>query len=418
MTRLKKYLFLFFLLFASISLQAQSPKLGKDAEISLLTVSPSQDEVYTVYGHTALRVKDPSQKLDVVFNYGIFDFSKPNFVYRFAKGETDYRLAAQHTRDFTIEYEMRGSEVTEQVLELDSAGKMRIWEALLINNRPENRVYRYNFFFDNCATRPAAIIEKQAGGKIDYNASAEPQTFGDMINNSDTLSTPLTFRDMINHCTRNKPWLTFGCDLALGSPTDRIATTREMMFLPLYLKEALATATIAQADGKPRKLVSSTRTLITGVADEAETGTGIFSPSVCCHVFFLIILAITWLEWNRKTYFRIVDCLLFFIAGMAGVVLFFLCFVSTHPCVWPNWNIVWLQPFDLVAVILFAVKKLRKAAFYYHFINFAALTLMLAGWHFIPQHLNTAFIPLVMSLWLRSGYGVYRKIWNIGYEKY
>ena len=81
-------------------------------------------------------------------------------------------------------------------------------------------------------------------------------------------------------------------------------------------------------------------------------------------------------------------------------------------------NIIWLQPFDLAAVILFTVKKLRKAAYYYHFINFAALTLMLAGWHFIPQHLNTAFIPLVMSLWLRSGYGVYRKIWNIGYEKY
>ena len=96
----------------------------------------------------------------------------------------------------------------------------------------------------------------------------------------------------------------------------------------------------------------------------------------------------------------------------------FLSFVSTHPCVCPNWNIIWLQPFDLAAVILFTVKKLRKAAYYYHFINFAALTLMLAGWHFIPQHLNTAFIPLVMSLWLRSGYGVYRKIWNIGYEKY
>lgn len=86
------------------------------------------------------------EKLDTVFNYGIFDFSKPNFIYRFAKGETDYRLAAQYTRDFLIEYEMRGSEVTEQILDIDSAGKARIWEALMINNRPENRVYRYNFF--------------------------------------------------------------------------------------------------------------------------------------------------------------------------------------------------------------------------------------------------------------------------------
>ena len=155
---MKKYIFLLFLLFTAVSLQAQYPLLSKDAEISLLTVSPSEDEVYTVYGHTALRVRDASKKLDTVFNYGIFDFSKPNFIYRFAKGETDYRLAAQYTRDFLIEYEMRGSEVTEQILDIDSAGKARIWEALMINNRPENRVYRYNFFFDNCATRPAAII--------------------------------------------------------------------------------------------------------------------------------------------------------------------------------------------------------------------------------------------------------------------
>lgn len=415
---MKKNILLLLLLLTSLSLRAQYPLLSKDAEISLLTVSPSEDEVYTVYGHTALRVRDASKKLDTVFNYGIFDFSKPNFIYRFAKGETDYRLAAQYTRDFLIEYEMRGSEVTEQILNIDSAGKAQIWEALMINNRPENRVYRYNFFFDNCATRPAAIIEEQAGGKIDYNTRGEPQTFGDMVNSMNIPFTPRSFRDMINHCTRNKPWLTFGCDLALGSPTDRVATTHEMMFLPLYLKEAFATATITQADGKPQKLVSSTRTLITRTTGEAETGTGIFTPSVCCKVFFLIILAITWLEWRRKSYFRIVDCILFFIAGVAGIVLFFLSFVSTHPCVYPNWNIIWLQPFDLVAVILFAVKKLRKAAYYYHFINFAALTLMLAGWYFIPQHLNTAFIPLVMSLWLRSGYGVYRKIWNIGYEKY
>ena len=400
---MKKNIFLFFLLFTAASLQAQFPQLSKDAEISLLTVSPSEDEVYTVYGHTALRVRDTSKKLDIVFNYGIFDFSKPNFIYRFAKGETDYRLAAQYTRDFLIEYEMRGSEVTEQILDIDSAGKARIWEALMINNLPENRVYRYNFFFDNCATRPAAIIEKQAGGEIDYNAPFKQQTF----------------RDLINYCTRNKPWLTFGCDLALGSPTDRTATPHEMMFLPPYLKEAFDTATITDTDGSRKALVSSTKTLINGgLDDETEPDTGFFTPLVCGWGFFLIILVVTFIEWRRKSYFRIVDCILFFIAGVAGIVLFFLSFVSTHPCVCPNWNIIWLQPFDLVAVILFTVKKLRKAAYYYHFINFAALTLMLAGWHFIPQHLNTAFIPLVMSLWLRSGYGVYRKIWNIGYGKY
>ena len=186
-----------------------------------------------------------------------------------------------------------------------------------------------------------------------------------------------TFRDLINYCTRNKPWLTFGCDLALGSPTDQIATPHEMMFLPPYLKEAFGTATITGADGSRKELVSSTQTLINGLTDDVKPDTGFFTPLVCCWAFFLVVLAVTFVEWRHKSYFRIVDCILFFTAGIAGIVLFFLSFVSTHPCVCPNWNIIWLQPFDLAAVILFTVKKLRKAAYYYHFINFAALTLCL-----------------------------------------
>ena len=136
--KINRHLILSLLLFFLLPLQAQTPQLSNDAKISLLTVSPSDDAVYTVYGHSALRVQDAAQKIDAVFNYGIFSFAKPNFIYRFAKGETDYRLGVEHFRDFMIEYEMRGSEVTEQVLELDSITKNRIWEALLINNRPEN----------------------------------------------------------------------------------------------------------------------------------------------------------------------------------------------------------------------------------------------------------------------------------------
>lgn len=383
------------------ALQAKEPQLGQTAEISLLTVSPSEEEVYTVYGHTAIRVKDTAQKLDVIFNYGVFDFSKPNFVYRFTKGETDYRLAAYRTRDFLLEYEMRGSEVTEQVLALDSVGKAQIWEALLINNRPENRVYRYNFFFDNCATRPATLIEKQAGGSITYHDPFKPQTF----------------REMINHCTRNKSWLTFGCDLVLGSPTDRLATTHEMLFLPLYLKAAFASATLTYPNAAPRQLVQATHTLVERLEEEEEPDP-FPTPLTCSLLLLATILLVTGLECRRHTCFRVVDCLLFLIAGLAGTVLFFLSFISTHPSIWPNWNIVWLHPFHLAAVILFVLKKLRKVADYYHFINFAVLTLMLVCWYFIPQHLNPAFIPLIVCLWLRSGYGVYRKIWNIGHGKY
>ncbi len=381
-----------FLLFLCVSHAWARSALSDSARISVLTAAPSDDEVYTLYGHTALRVKDSQHKLDVVFNYGIFDFSKPHFIYRFARGETDYKLAAYRFSDYIIEYEMRGSEVTEQVLNLTATEVRRIWSALIENVKPENAVYRYNFFFDNCATRPAAIVEELVDGELKYNDPPEPQTF----------------RSLINHCTRNHPWLTFGCDLALGSPTDRETTPYEMLFLPMCLKDALAKATIVGTDGSERRLVDKTLRLSEETVGDDGEGTEWCTPMLCSVMLFSIILLVTLVEWRRKIYFRWVDCVLFATAGMAGVVLFFICFVSTHPCVSPNWSVVWLHPLGLVGVVLFAVKKLRRAAYYYHFTNFAALTLLLAGWSFIPQHLNIAFIPLVASLWLRSGYGIYR----------
>lgn len=395
---MKKILFIALLGILSISASARQ-KLSQEARISLMTSAPYDEEVFTVYGHAAIRVYDPAQDIDYIFNYGIFDFSKPNFIYRFAKGETDYKLGVADFQDYVIEYQMRGSDITEQVLNLTQEEKERIWEALLVNYRPENRVYRYNFFFDNCATRPVSIVEKLINGDIDYHYPYQAKTF----------------RELINYCTRNHPWLTFGCDLALGSPTDREATPHEMMFLPTYLKEGFAKATVADKAGTIRPLISETHVIGAGEANEPEKDIwDTFTPLVCGWLLFAIILALTAAEWMGKRYFLWLDIVLFLMAGMAGVVLFFLSFISVHPATWPNWSMVWLQPLDLVAVILFCVKKLKKAAYYYHFINFAVLTLMLLGWHFIPQHLNSAFIPLVASIWVRSGWGVYRMKWRIG----
>lgn len=404
---MKKIFFLLLGWLILFPLQGQT-RLSDEAQISLLTSAPYDEEVFTVYGHAAIRIYDPQQKLDIIFNYGLFDFAKPHFIYRFAKGETDYKLGAADFSTYILEYQLRGSDITEQTLNLTPDEKARLWEALLVNYRPENRTYRYNFFFDNCATRPAVLIEKAIHSQIDYQYPYAARTF----------------RELINYCTRNHPWLTFGCDLALGSPTDRPATLHEMMFLPSYLEKAFGKATVTNPDGTKRKLVKDTRVIgaenrpaTPDISETAETETGengIFTPIVVSWLFFGIIFVITFIEWRRRTYYRIVDCLLFFLAGTGGVILFFLSFISVHPSTWPNWNLIWLQPLDWVAVILFSVKKLKKAAFYYHFINFAALTAMLLGWTFIPQHLNTAFIPLVASIWLRSGYGVYRKIWKIG----
>jgi hypothetical protein len=359
------------------------------AQMSLLTCSPSEDEVFTVYGHTAIRVSDPANGIDIVFNYGIFDFSSNNFIYRFAKGKTDYKLSVYYFGGFLAEYRTRGSSVYEQIFNLTSAEKERLWEVLQINVRPENATYRYNFFFDNCATRPIRIIEATVDGKITYRYEPEQKTF----------------RERINYCMRNKPWLVFGCDLALGSPTDRVMTPAETFFLPLLLESALDSATITSPTGEERPLVSTMRSILKEEIRPPERAT-VFTPLTVSWLLAALLLFITLREWKKKAYYIIVDCLLFTAAGLAGSVLFFLAFASEHPAVWPNWSVIWLHPFHLIGVILFTAKRWRRAAYYYHFINFAALTLMLAGWYFIPQHLNAAFFPLVVCLWTRSGRSV------------
>ena len=370
--------------------------LSDTARISLLTSSPYEEEVFTVYGHAALRVHDPERKVDYVFNYGIFDFSKPNFIYRFAKGETDYRLGVVNYTDYVIEYQLRGSTITEQELNLTTAERQRLWEALVENYRPENRVYRYNFFFDNCATRPAALIEKVVG-QVDYHYPYTAQTF----------------RSLINYCTRHHAWLTFGCDLALGSPTDQEATLHEMLFLPDYLREAFAKAEIIDAQGQHRPLVSKTHVIEAAEPDEPEKDLwDLLSPLRLGWLIFAITNVITLLGRFQKRAYKGLDILLFGLAGLAGCVLFFLAFFSVHPCTWPNYSLLWLHPFHLVGVILFCINKAQRATYWYHFINFAALTLLFAGWVFLPQQLNPAFIPLAASLWLRSARGINKKKWT------
>ncbi|MDH6356494.1 DUF4105 domain-containing protein [Parabacteroides sp. PF5-9] len=395
---MRKGFILFILSLFVYPFYAQKP-LSEEAQISILTSAPHDEEVFTLYGHAALRVYDPQQDFDGVFNYGIFDFSKPNFIYRFVKGETDYMLGINSFQDYLLEYQMRGSNVTEQVLNLTQEEKERIWTALLINAQPENRVYRYNFFFDNCATRLPLLIEKGVSGEVAYFAPPPPKTF----------------REMINDCTRNHPWLTFGCDIVVGNPADRTATTHEMMFLPDYLRDEMDKAVIVAADGRRRTLVSKIQLHRSKAMDPEKSIWDTLTPLICGWILFSLIALITLFEWRSGKYYHILDGVLFFIAGIAGMIIFFLSFISEHPCMWPNWNILWLHPFHLIGVALFCVKKFKKAAYYYHFINFAALTLMLVCWTMIPQHLNVAFIPLIASLWLRSGYSsVFKGLWKVG----
>lgn len=366
---------------------------GDRLQVSLVTCYPGQ-EVYELYGHTAIRITDGFS--DEVYNFGLFSFSKPNFVYRFVKGETDYALGCYPTAYFIPEYAERNSKVVEQVLDLSPAQADRLRARLQHLCLPENREYRYNYVLDNCATRPRDLIEEAVGG-ITYPQPAD---------------TTLTFRHIMRQYSHNYPWYQFGIDLALGSGIDRKIDTRQQMFAPVYLMEAFSGATYTDAEGKTKKLVRQTNVLFDGSESPVLPPTPWYlSPLPVAIVLLLAITLLTARDIRRRKTSRWLDSLWFLVCSLAGSLLFFLIFVSEHEATSPNWLGFWLNPFCLFPTVVIWIKSCKKWLYFYHFINFALVLTLAAVWWALPQSANAAFFPLMLCSVIRSaGYVViYRK---------
>ncbi len=400
---MKKYFFALILITLSVFANAQI-QLSDSAKISLMTTSPWSGAVYAVYGHTAIFVKDDFTGINAVFNYGYFDKSKPNFLYHYIRGETDYILGVVPLDAFLQEYREKGVEVVEQELNLSQQEKQNLWEALYINSLPENRGYRYNNFYDNCVTRPRDLIEKYTEGTILYPEDGKTQTF----------------RDLIHECVSSYPWMKFGIDLIIGNGADKPISLREKMFIPAYLMNALDKTTVVKNDSVFYPILSSKSIVVEKVTSEKGIREwGIQSPLFIAFVLFLftiLVSVIQYIKWNSSKLLKIYDTILFAAYGVGGTIIFLLMFFSEHPATNPNWNFAWMNIFALIFAVLFWVKSLKNVVIIYHFINFVLLTLFLLFWWMIPQQLPLATIPLSMSLWLRSGMSAFmfrkRKISN------
>ncbi len=345
-------------------------------QISLLTCTPG-DELYSTFGHSAIRVYDSSNAKDIVFNYGMFDFDDPDFYIKFVKGKLQYFVAADKLEDFKREYQYYHRGITEQVINLSSEEKTALIQFLYTNIKEENKYYKYDFLFDNCTTKLKDIIVANRKEKpVFKNVMAEGTTFRQAIHK---------YLDK-----NNKEWDKLGIDILLGAPLDVVMTTEQQQFLPDNLMKAFDSTS---------NLVVSASSLYP--YQKPGVSPSWFNPLI---VFNLLLLIIVLLDFSKnKIAFRFLktfDFLLFFFTGIIGMLLLFMWLSTDHNMCKNNYNLLWAWPTHFIMAFFIGSKKrwVKK----YFFIAIMGLLVLLAAWFFLPQQLNPSLLAICLLILYRS----------------
>ncbi len=372
---------------------ANNPTISqqKDSvEISLLTCSP-RNEVYSLYGHTAIRYHNLNTKEDWVFNYGVFNFQKPYFVLRFMFGLTDYELGVLPFHIFKRIYAKAGCKVVEQVINLTSQEKHALFTALNINYLPENRTYRYNFLYDNCTTRARDIIESCIQGTVRYE-SAET-VFSAQYDNTNATTSRIypSYRQMLRAKTDGHPWTELGNDLCLGLLADRPTDFREHQFLPENLMNDFDSASI-YANERYRPLVKTSRVILDTSKPKVYVSS-LFNPLSCVLLLLTVSVFVAYKEIQRKKTYKWWDASLMFAIGVAGILITAL-FLSQHPTTSTNLLITLFNPIPL----FFLPAVLRRRKTYYWKVSTIFIILFCIGAFFQDYPNETIIVALCLYI--------------------
>ena len=327
---IQRLILIFIISITSVNIYSAN-KLSDKAFISVLTCSEGE-ELYSAFGHSAIRVCDTEKNIDYVFNYGTFNFNTPNFYLKFANGKLNYMISYGYFKRFLPEYFKENRSVNEQILNLNSNEKQRIFDALVTNYKPENRYYKYDFFYDNCATRIYKIISENIDGEIITNKGNKEQP---------------SFRTYLHHYLDNSPWVETGLNILLGIPTDKKATLEQSAFLPDFLMQLLDQVKVK--DGNcTKKLVASNTLLLE--RDKSILQEPLFiAPSFLFWLLLSVIITITLINKAQlNSALKIFDRTLFILAGFIGLLLLYLWLITDHQVTRYNFNILWSFPTLLI----------------------------------------------------------------------
>ncbi len=379
---MKKLLFsiLFPLAFVFNSASAQTDSI----RISLLTCDPGI-KIYELYGHTAIRIENQANSSDIVFNYGLFDFNTPHFIWRFSLGKTDYLLGVDYFKNFEQEYRHRGSAIYEQELNISQDEAHKILSLLYENYKPENRSYRYDFLHNNCATMALDKIEECISGQITYSG----------------IDSTESFRSILKKYNRVEPWSEFGVNLVLGADADLIIANREHAFAPIELKDMIANAYITDSIGNQRPLAVNTIKIV-------DPGKSLIYPNnpmppmQTMSIVLLVTLLICLIDWYRKKTSWWFDIVIFGAQGLAGLLIAFLYFFSEHPTVNSNWLIIGLNPVPLFWLPFLIRNQIKQKPDAFFLADFLVMTTFIILSKAFPQEIQISVLVLFAIFALRS----------------
>lgn len=351
------------------NLQKEQDVLLDNVKVSLLTCSPG-DELYTSYGHSAIRVSDKNLNIDVVFNYGTFDFGTPYFYLKFLNGTLDYMLSTSDYCRFLEVYRREGRGVAERELLLSSKEKAEIEALLIENRRPENRFYRYDFFFDNCATRIRDIVYKVKG--VSPNAVT-----------GDRESNVISFRDCLHSFVGPNEWSGFGIDLILGVRADRPTTQYDRAMLPDFLEDLFVDQHIV---GDEKVILKAPK------SENTDSKANILTPNLVSSLIFLLTLILCVVEWRRSVWFRWYDVVLSVVMSILSIIFAYLWLVSEIRITSYNYNLLWASVLYIPLVV--AIIRKRKSLIK----RLTVLNIVLLASYFIIALLSIQYASLSIVL--------------------
>ncbi len=376
-----KRLLLSIALLLSLNTSVIYSQLSESPEVYLITCGPGT-ETYSIYGHSALRIFMPENQSDIVYNWGLFDFSTPNFAWKFAKGRLNYILGTEPFQRFLQSYFYEQRYVYSQRINLDDK-EMEILLGLVAENlKPENVAYRYDFFYDDCSTRIRDLLEKSIGENLLY----PPVESKEMP----------TFRDMVGKYQISKPWLNFGINLIMGSSADKKAIFRDRMFLPVDMMNGLSESVIRR-DGKMIPLLQNPEVIL-DFDNQSVKPKFYTSPVFIFTLLFILIVIFTALVKTAGIN-KLIDLVIYSIFSILAILMIFFGFFSNHEQMKWNLNIIWLNPFIILCLVSLIFK--REGGIWYRMVFFMSGGFLVIHM-LLPQEFGVSVILLTIILLIRS----------------